>query len=123
MLTFRITTGDLTGPDGSFWGKGYSGHGQGVDNPSDEAIANVGPIPEGKWSFGAPYDSPHTGAFTIPLAPLEGTDARGRSDFRIHGDLVGEVGKELASHGCIILPRQVRERINGESDRTLNVIA
>lgn len=123
MLTFRITTGDLTGPDGTFWGKGYSGHGQGVDNPSDEAIANVGPIPEGKWRILPPEDSGHTGPFTLPLSPLEGTNVMGRSDFRIHGDLIGSVGLELASHGCIILARPIRERINGESDRTLNVIA
>lgn len=129
MFTFKISTGELFGPPhtcadpiGPVWGKGYSGHGEGVDNPADESISNVGPIPEGKWSIGAPEDSPNTGPFTLPLAPLEGTDARGRSDFRIHGDLVGEVGKELASHGCIILARPIRERINGESDRTLCVV-
>lgn len=122
MLTFRISTGELFGPSGDSWGKGYSGHDAGIDNPADEGIPNVGPIPEGLWTIGIPEDSPNTGPFTLPLAPAEGTDARGRSDFRIHGDLVGEVGKELASHGCIILARAIRERINAESDRTLNVV-
>lgn len=123
MITWKISTGELFGPDGSFWAKGYSGHAEGVNNPAKQSQPNVGPIPEGKYKIGAPYDSAKVGKFALPLTPFPDTNVYGRSDFRIHGDLIGEVGLELASHGCIILMKPVRERINTVSDRTLLVVA
>jgi hypothetical protein len=125
MLTWKISTGELFGPDGSFWAKGYSGHFEGVNNPAKESQPNVGPIPEGKYAIGDPYDSDKVGKFALPLNPLPGTNTYGRSDFRIHGDLVRAVGQRLASHGCIILAKAVREKINAITgfDRILLVIA
>jgi hypothetical protein len=121
MLNWKISTGELFGPDGSVWGKGYSGHFEGVNNPDKQSQPNVGPIPEGTWTFGLPFDSPKTGKFVMRLTPCEGTNTYGRSDFEIHGDLVHAAGQHLASHGCIILPRSVRDRMADETDRTLNV--
>lgn len=121
MLTWKISTGELFGPDASFWAKGYSGHFEGVNNPAKQDQPNVGPIPAGNWTFGPAHTSPRTGAFAMDLTPCEGTNTFGRSDFEFHGDLIGHVGEELASHGCIILGRAIRERINALTDRTLLV--
>jgi len=119
MLTYS-QQGILTGPDGSEWGRGYSGYGAGKNSPADQNLPNVGPVPRGTWAIGAPYDSIHTGPFTLPLTPCEGTETFGRSEFKIHGDSIHDPGN--ASHGCIILERSVRERINAETDRTLTVV-
>ena len=61
-----------------------------------------------------------TGPFTLVLAPAPGTETHGRSAFRIHGDSIRLPG--TASHGCIILPRPVREAIWASGDRDLEVV-
>jgi hypothetical protein len=66
-------------------------------------------------------NSPNTGPFTIVLEPEPGTDTCGRSAFRIHGD--NSRGDRSASHGCIILPRTVRETIWRSGQRLIEVIA
>jgi len=55
------------------------------------------------------------------LTPESGTETFGRSGFLIHGDLAGEVGKDLASDGCIILARDLREEISDSNDWELTV--
>lgn len=119
MLHYKQLTGILSDSDGVEWGRGYSGIGNGKNNPDAQATPNYGPIPCGVWLVGAPFDSPNTGPFTLPLTPAPGTDALNRDDFRIHGDSILHPGS--ASHGCIILPHDVRVRINAELDRTLSV--
>lgn len=122
MLYYAQSTGKLVGGDGMPWGTGYSGHGNDKNQPGRQALPNQGPIPQGIWGIGEPYDSPHTGPFTLPLEPTLDTNARGRSAFKIHGDSKTDPGS--ASHGCIILPRPVRERIHSKNpDRLLTVIA
>jgi hypothetical protein len=121
MWTYDSARGDWS-HDGISVAKGYSGHGDGLNNPSMDAIHDVGPIPVGSWLIGKPFDAPDTGPFSIPLSPCEGTQAWGRSGFRIHGDEIAEAGKELASHGCIILPRGVRELIAESGDTELTVV-
>ena len=101
-------------------GRGYSGAGRGRNNPALQQVANVGPIPRGRWTLTGVRDGADTGPFTIALAVMPGTDAFGRSDFRIHGDSIGHPG--AASHGCIIVPRGVRERIWASGDRELMVV-
>jgi hypothetical protein len=101
--------------------KGYSGAGRGKNNPSMQAARGVGPIPQGKWKItGEPYTSGNTGPFTMVLQPDMGTNTWGRSEFRIHGDSIAHPGS--ASHGCIILPRAVREKIWRSGDRDLEVV-
>lgn len=123
MLTWRVTAGQLLHSDGTVWAHGYSGHREGVNNPALQSQPNVGPIPVGRWKILPAEDSPRCGVFTLPLAPELGTDTFGRSDFRIHGDLIDAPGLDLASHGCIILPRVVREQINAQADKELEVVA
>jgi len=99
--------------------KGYSGNGRGKNNPIMQSAQGVGPIPRGKWMMVGVKDSPNTGPFSIVLEPCEGTDALGRSAFRIHGDSVANPG--TASHGCIILPRKVRDAMY-KLNRVIEVI-
>ncbi len=105
---------------------GYSGHAEGLNNPDMEHVRGVGPIPRGQWRIGPPYDSDSLGPYTLPLWYLEDGNfddsaAYGRSAFRVHGD--NSARNRSASHGCIVLPRKVRELIAESSDSLLEVIA
>jgi len=106
--------------DGVLVSRGYAGSGRGRNNPALQAVPSVGPIPRGRWRIAGVKDSANTGPFTIVLEPAPGTDALGRSAFRIHGDSMRAPG--TASRGCIILPRAIRERIWRSGDRDLIVI-
>lgn len=83
---------------------GYSGTGQGRNNPDMQDVPNTGPIPRGSWEAGSPYNSPNTGPNTIPLTPLQDNEChdteRYCNSFRAHGNNA----RNDASHGCIILP-------------------
>lgn len=105
---------------GAAVGRGYAGTGRGKNNPSMQDARGVGPIPRGRWRMTAVKDSPNTGPFTIVLEPEPGTDARGRSAFRVHGDSVANPG--TASHGCIILPRALRQAMWRSGDRLIEVV-
>jgi hypothetical protein len=115
---YSQTTGVLTDPDGNIAASdGYSGAGRGRNNQSMENVANVGPIPRGSYRIGTAHHSAHTGPVSMALSPVAATHTFGRSAFRIHGDNLSHT----ASHGCVILNRSVRERINASTDRTLVV--
>lgn len=106
--------------NGVVLGHGYSGLHLGKNNPAMQAAVGVGPIPQGHWIIGKAYPSPNTGPYTIMLTPKGGTDTKGRSEFRIHGDSVAHPGE--ASHGCIILPPDVRHAIIATGDTDLTVV-
>ena len=104
--------------NGELKGTGYSGRGEGRNNPAKEAVANVGPIPRGAWTMGAAYDDNNgKGPTVIPLTP-SGHNAHGRTGFLIHGDNA----THDASTGCIILGPAVRTAIAASADKTLNVV-
>jgi hypothetical protein len=107
MWRYDQTSGDIS-HDGSYEGRGYSGHGEGRNNPALEAKPMVGPIPGGLWAIGSPYTHPKLGPLVMNLTPV-GHDARGRSLFRIHGD--NSQGNESASEGCIVAGRAIRQAI------------
>jgi hypothetical protein len=108
--------------DGLQVGSGYSGHGDGVNNPALQSESNVGPIPQGQWSIGEAVDDPKLGPIAMPLTPNIGTETFGRGGFFIHGDSIEFAGLEEASHGCIILSRQIRLQINSDQDKELQVV-
>jgi len=118
--TYQESTGNLTNPGGKIVACGYSGKDLGKNNPDMQSAVGVGPIPCGDWYIDAPYDSPNTGPYTLPLRPVVTASALGRSGFRIHGDSISDPGN--ASHGCIILPRYVRTQIWASGDRKLKVV-
>jgi len=99
---------------------GYSGRDYGKNNPDKQDAVGIGPIPRGLWKITGVYNSFQTGPFTLQLEPCKGTDTCKRSAFRIHGDNIKNPGK--ASHGCIILPRPIRETIWNSKDHDLEVV-
>jgi Protein of unknown function (DUF2778) len=122
--TFEISTGNLYDPLGNLAAKGYSGgncgkNPEGVDNPDDEAMKDIGPIPEGGYSFGTPVLQSHLGPFAIPLSPASSNQMFGRSGFFCHGDNAAHA----ASEGCIIIPPDVRKAMWASSDHELQVVA
>jgi len=123
MWLYEQKTGLLRSEDNgiSLIAKGYSGFGEGKNNPAMQNAEGVGPIPVGNYTIGVPYDSPHTGPFTMSLTPAPANEMYGRSEMKMHGDSIQHPGS--ASHGCIIMPRPVRERVWNSGDHQLQVIS
>lgn len=96
---------------------GYSGAGNGRNNPGMESMQSIGPIPRGNYRIETPRDSAQTGPHVMPLTPV-GHNALGRTSFQIHGDNA----TNDASTGCIILPRSVRDTISLSGDNELEVV-
>jgi hypothetical protein len=118
MWRFVITSGAIL-RDGRTMGVGYSGHGPGRNNAAMVAMANIGPLPPGRYRIGAPYDDPHLGPCVMHLDPLPGDEMFGRSLFRIHGDNAAHD----ASRGCLVTPPYVRHAIAASKDMFLTVTA
>lgn len=117
MFIFNSRTGEFLDGDNRL-AEGYSGTGAGRNDPDMEHVQGVGPIPRGKYKIGAVYSDPHLGPIVMHLDAEPGTDTFGRSLFRIHGDNA----EHDASHGCVILPRPVRERVAASPDKELWVV-
>lgn len=119
--TYSQKTGDLE-QDGTHVATGYSGAGEGKNNPTLQNVHNVGPIPQGDWTItGPPVNSEDHGPFVLRLNPVSGTETFGRSGFLMHGDSKEHPGR--ASEGCVILPRPIREQVWNSNDRDLKVVA
>jgi RHS repeat-associated protein len=88
---------------------GYSGYGEGKNNPEKQYVEDVGPIPVGGYDIGAPYKDKKrgTGKTIMRLTKQDGTFTNNRGGFLIHGDNSGHT----ASHGCIILDYNTRSAI------------
>lgn len=86
-----------------------------------QTVHNVGPIPAGNYFIQKPEDTVTHGPYVLPLVPYSSNEMFGRSGFLIHGDSVVNPG--TASEGCIILSRDVREKIWASTDHGLTVIA
>lgn len=115
--TYSQTSGQLR-HNGVLVTTGYSGNGQGRNNPDAEDQTNVGPIPRGRYRIGAAYHNAHTGDVTMNLDPV-GHDAHGRTLLRIHGDSRQHPGH--ASEGCAIFNKEVRLQIANSGDNEFNV--
>jgi hypothetical protein len=81
-------------------------------------VPNIGPIPQGRYQIGNPYDTTTHGPHVMRLTPSGGTQTFRRAGFLIHGDN----RRHDASQGCIILNRAQRDRISQSGDRQLEVI-
>ena len=117
-VEYNIATGALM-LGGAIIAHGYSGAGSSKNNPDAVKYPAAGPIPPGDYKLTGVRDSVNTGPYTILLEPCPGTDTFGRSLFRIHGDSIANPG--TASHGCIILPRTIRQRIWTSGARVITV--
>jgi len=133
MWQYSQSTGDLSDANGFIVATCYSGHGAGVNNPAMQQCADVGPIPQGLYSLGAPVNDPdnpasanaelaHLGPFAITLIPHDGNQMFGRSGFYIHGDDIHELGQRAASLGCIVAPPDARRQLWNSTDHVLSVI-
>jgi hypothetical protein len=100
---------------------GYSGaEPNGKNKPNMEAVVGIGPIPCGYYTItGPPYNDLKHGPFVLKLIPDPTNQMFGRSDFLMHGDSIENPG--CASKGCIIMPRNIRERVWNSGDRELLV--
>lgn len=112
-------SGKLIADDGVLMCVGYSGHGEGKNNPDMQNVKAVGPIPRGEYTIGRAYDSKRTGPLTIILIPSVNNEMFGRGDFRMHGDSINDPGN--ASNGCIVIPRSIRYKIIKGTDKKLIV--
>lgn len=121
MWTYKISTGEIS-ENGRIWGKGYSGFGEAANDPARVREKGVGPLPPGSYRIGIGYSHEKLGLVTMNLDPLPGTEVFGRSAFRIHGDNSTPAPFD-GSHGCIVLSRALRDRINTSRDRVLEVVA
>ena len=115
---YSQTTGQVTWNE-QVIGMGYSGRGNGRNNPQLEHLRNTGPIPRGQYSIGPARTHPGKGPVTMSLTPI-GHSARGRTAFLVHGDSRNRPGD--ASEGCIILPPDIRRRISASGDTNLEVV-
>jgi RHS repeat-associated protein len=107
-------------PPGKPRGRGFSGRrGNARNNPDYVAIRNTGPIPKGGYTIGPPSGRTPGGRLIaggcLPLTPDKGNNMHGRGGFLIHGG--SEAGDP--SQGCIILPKDVRDRIAKSKDNRL----
>ena len=119
--TYSQKSGELQ-QDGKHVAEGYSGTGDGKNNPAMENVPNVGPIPRGDWNVsGPPVDTRTHGPYVLHLEPKPETKTFGRDGFLMHGDSKEHPG--TASQGCLIFPRQVREQVWNSGDRDLEVVA
>lgn len=119
MWIYSQSTGSLWNDKGVLVATGYSGGGEGKNNPAMEAVRDAGPIPRGTYHIGEPYNSKRVGPFAVPLVPTAHT-AHGRTHFLAHGDSISDPGN--ASNGCVILPRHIRHQIHNSKDDVLKVI-
>lgn len=118
--TYSQSTGQLRQGE-VLIGTGYAGYGEGVNNPADQAVPNIGPIPQGMYDIGPAFTHPTAGPMTMRLKPRPETNTFGRDGFLMHGDTASM--DHTASHGCIIMNRTVRATVAVSTDRALQVIA
>lgn len=111
-------------------GTGYSGAPQGQNNPAEQFVWNVGPIPQGTYTIGpegthtlcpscGPGGRPKKAPNSMRLTPDPNNNMGNRSGFLIHG---GNMAKKNSSTGCIVLPLDVRNQIGKSGDKCLEVV-
>ena len=118
MLTYSQSTGIMT-RDGAFLAKGWSGNGDGKNNPDMQDVHDVGPLPRGLYSVGE-WGMHDVGPISAPLTQISG-ETFGRSAFYIHGpSLPAHYGQE--SKGCIVIPRPMRLLVQASGEKQLEVV-
>jgi len=129
MWTYDTKTGKLA-HNGVYVSTGWAGHNvkdgvQGKNNPDAVSVKGIGPLPPGKYIIGDPYDSPHTGPYTLPLTPDPSNTMYDRDGFKMHGFQVGTDPNDPynpSSDGCIIQARGTRNQVGASPDKDLEVV-
>lgn len=127
MWTFKQATGQIRSEDLRLQGTGYAGRDAGKNNPAMEGVKGIGPLPCGTYKAVELLEvHPTVGRFALRLEPDEDTTkkilAYGRDpkSFFMHGDSAEHPG--LASHGCIVQQRDVRQQFWATYDKTVRVV-
>lgn len=114
-MRFQQSTGKFTNGT-QLLAYGYAGREKGKNNPSMENVKGIGPLPAGRYFPRELFQvHPTVGKFAIRLEPDEETRKKivsyGRDpiSFFCHGDSSEHPG--LASHGCIVVLKPLREKI------------
>lgn len=121
MWTYEQKTGRLVNAAGALVATGYSGAPAGKNNPDMQNVQAVGPIPQGEYTVGTPFNAATHGPFAMHLNPYPSNEMFGRSGFLMHGDSLEHPG--AASEGCIIMPRAIRETVWNSNDHRLQVVS
>ena len=108
-LTFSQSSGLITDEAGEHVALGWSGRGEGKDNPAQQDIRCQGPLPQGLYRVGTWGQHPRLGPLVAHLEQIEG-ETFGRDAFYIHGPSSVNYGQE--SMGCIVVPRVGRQRVH-----------
>jgi hypothetical protein len=117
---YEQSTGALINAAGEVIGEGYSGAPTARNDPAQQAIMGIGPIPRGLWYMAAMMLESEHGPYAIVLLPRAGTITFGRTGFLMHGDNIHLPG--TASHGCIIQDHPARVAAWTSSDHDLEVV-
>lgn len=119
MWTYQQSTGKLL-RNGIDVATGYSGHGEGLNNPAMQQVRMVGPAPRGTYTIGPAHTHPHLGPIAMQLTPDAGNEMFGRSGFFIHGD--NEQMNHTGSDGCLIFSRGTRAGISAAGQDVGNTL-
>lgn len=120
MWNYAQATGELFDPSGNLVQTGYSGKGGAKNDPDQQCVVDMGPIPRGLYTIQPAVSDPVLGPVAIRLDPDASNNMCGRSGFFIHGDGVSDPGD--ASQGCIIMQLTTRQQVNGSDDKQLQVV-
>lgn len=110
---YEQATGDLLDETNNHVATGYAGREQGKNNPDMQNVKGIGPLPRGWYTIEPPSDDATVGKYAMRLVPDASNEMFGRNSFFVHGDSLEHPG--LASHGCIVLPRAIREKLWDEN--------
>ncbi len=120
MWVYTQKTG-LFEHDKNFITRGWAGQRNGYNNPLAQDQHGIGPLPCGFYTIGPAYHHPELGPLTMNLTPDPDNEMFGRADFRIHGS--AEKEPLLSSEGCVILMRLIREAVDSDPDKRLQVVS
>lgn len=99
----------------------YSGYPPYLDDVSAIHIVGKGPLPPGDYTLLAAFDSDLLGPLAIPLNPEPTNLMYNRGGFFAHGDSLLRPG--MGSHGCLVMPHEIRVKMSASLDRLLRVVA
>ncbi|QYW05552.1 hypothetical protein pEaSNUABM25_00196 [Erwinia phage pEa_SNUABM_25] len=121
MWTYKQSTGELFDANHQLVARGYAGLGAHKNDPQSQSVKNEGPLPQGVYTCSAPRTSQKTGPYIMDLVPHKDNEMFGRASFQMHGDSIKAPG--TASNGCIVMPRNIREKVWSSKDHEITVIA
>lgn len=91
---------------------------QGMNNPDEQAVHFIGPLPVGLYRVGTWGTYPKIGEDSAPLTQIGG-ETYGRGGFFIHGP--GTADPMNSSEGCIVVPFSDRIKIMAFQPDTITV--